>query len=381
MGYPSKRKAAILLKMLPPNNQPITQLAIEEDIAQSTLYKWRATARANADADIMPTDEFLERLYECDQCTIILINMVSGRTLDLYDDDTLRGFLKDWEYLYSSLPGYPMDAYEHLMSFHEGVIDPAWKTILSMSYPKPIPVDLSQEMSFKEDVWVVKKRSDILWFCEDDPGITSAETSKNSLMNVLEDSIENFHWKKKNYLCDGGKLARNCKSSLAWLTDAFDESVIVTDNRAPADFMRDKLGLYHYEENEDLVVLKIPKILFEARDDIHRPTFFSANGHGRFKCQSASYIKQVAGTTADLSKFENGEDNIDGVPELVCDNITYEKGYSNISDVILFARLGKTKLSRKTEDGDKRFHLRLKAYEGSHSHKHKKLSKQLFKFL
>jgi transposase len=43
MGYPSKRKAAILLKMLPPNNKPIAQLAIEEGIAQGTLYSWRVS--------------------------------------------------------------------------------------------------------------------------------------------------------------------------------------------------------------------------------------------------------------------------------------------------------------------------------------------------
>jgi transposase-like protein len=58
MGYPSKRKAAILLKMLPPNNKPIAQIAIEEGIAQGTLYSWRATARAQGqlmpDADMTP---------------------------------------------------------------------------------------------------------------------------------------------------------------------------------------------------------------------------------------------------------------------------------------------------------------------------------------
>ena len=52
MGYPAKRKAAILQKMLPPNNQPIAQLATEEVIAQGTLYSWRAAARAKG--QLMP---------------------------------------------------------------------------------------------------------------------------------------------------------------------------------------------------------------------------------------------------------------------------------------------------------------------------------------
>ena len=60
MGYPAKRKAAILQKMLPPNNKPIAQLAKEEGIAQGTLYSWRATARAKGklmpDGDLSPKD-------------------------------------------------------------------------------------------------------------------------------------------------------------------------------------------------------------------------------------------------------------------------------------------------------------------------------------
>ena len=58
MGYPAKRKAAILQKMLPPNNKPIAQLAKEEGIAQGTLYSWRAAARAKGqlmpDSDLSP---------------------------------------------------------------------------------------------------------------------------------------------------------------------------------------------------------------------------------------------------------------------------------------------------------------------------------------
>ena len=58
MGYPAKRKAAILQKMLPPNNKPIAQLAKEEGIAQGTLYSWRLEARAKGklmpDGDLSP---------------------------------------------------------------------------------------------------------------------------------------------------------------------------------------------------------------------------------------------------------------------------------------------------------------------------------------
>lgn len=41
-----ERKAAVLAKMLPPNNMPLGWLAEEEGISAATLAKWRAEARA-----------------------------------------------------------------------------------------------------------------------------------------------------------------------------------------------------------------------------------------------------------------------------------------------------------------------------------------------
>ena len=46
MAYSPERKAAVLTKMLPPNNMPLGQLAKEEGISHATLTKWRAEARA-----------------------------------------------------------------------------------------------------------------------------------------------------------------------------------------------------------------------------------------------------------------------------------------------------------------------------------------------
>lgn len=46
MAYSPERKAAVLTKMLPPNNMPLGQLAKQEGISEATLTKWRAEARA-----------------------------------------------------------------------------------------------------------------------------------------------------------------------------------------------------------------------------------------------------------------------------------------------------------------------------------------------
>ena len=58
MGYSPERKAAVLKRMLPPNNLPVRQLSQEEGISSATLHKWRAQARGKGqllpDADAGP---------------------------------------------------------------------------------------------------------------------------------------------------------------------------------------------------------------------------------------------------------------------------------------------------------------------------------------
>jgi transposase-like protein len=45
VGYSPERKAAVLKRMLPPNNMAIRQLSQEEGISEATLHKWRTEAR------------------------------------------------------------------------------------------------------------------------------------------------------------------------------------------------------------------------------------------------------------------------------------------------------------------------------------------------
>lgn len=50
MGYSSGRNAALLERMLPPNNMTISQLSQQGGIAASKVHKWRAEAfRTSAD--------------------------------------------------------------------------------------------------------------------------------------------------------------------------------------------------------------------------------------------------------------------------------------------------------------------------------------------
>ena len=58
MAYSAERRAAVLKKMLPPNNVPLRQLSRDEGISEASLYGWRKEARSKgqlvADADTGP---------------------------------------------------------------------------------------------------------------------------------------------------------------------------------------------------------------------------------------------------------------------------------------------------------------------------------------
>ncbi|SUZ33700.1 hypothetical protein ROE7235_03473 [Roseibaca ekhonensis] len=58
MGYSPERKAAVLKRMLPPNNIAIRELSQAEGISEATLHKWRTAARGKGqllpDADAGP---------------------------------------------------------------------------------------------------------------------------------------------------------------------------------------------------------------------------------------------------------------------------------------------------------------------------------------
>ena len=58
MGYSPGRKAAVLKRMLPPNNMAIRQLSKEDGISEGTLHAWRSHARGQGqllpDADAGP---------------------------------------------------------------------------------------------------------------------------------------------------------------------------------------------------------------------------------------------------------------------------------------------------------------------------------------
>jgi len=52
--YPQERKDAVLERMMPPNNVPVSILAQETGISDVTLYHWRKQAKAGG--KVVPGD-------------------------------------------------------------------------------------------------------------------------------------------------------------------------------------------------------------------------------------------------------------------------------------------------------------------------------------
>jgi transposase len=45
--YSDELKHKIMLRMIPPNNESVSQIARDSGLAEGTLYKWQKEARAN----------------------------------------------------------------------------------------------------------------------------------------------------------------------------------------------------------------------------------------------------------------------------------------------------------------------------------------------
>jgi transposase len=52
-AYSEERKAAILKKIIPPSNRSILEIAREENIAKSTLYKWQGELKLQGEKTLM----------------------------------------------------------------------------------------------------------------------------------------------------------------------------------------------------------------------------------------------------------------------------------------------------------------------------------------
>ncbi|WP_296428272.1 transposase [Yoonia sp.] len=103
MGYSPERKAAVLKRMLPPDNMAIRQLAQEEGISEATLHKWQAEARGKGqlmpDADAGPEgwssrDKFAAVLETQPHQTPFLITLGVILSMGLWTIAAVLGYLR-----------------------------------------------------------------------------------------------------------------------------------------------------------------------------------------------------------------------------------------------------------------------------------------------
>lgn len=115
-----------------------------------------------------------------------------------------------------------------------------------------------------------------------------------------------------------GRLGR-----VLWFTP-FDQIDSDLAKGGVANAVRDRLGLFHYNnEDEALVALHLPSNVIEQIRN-GRPTAADAGSHARFKSRAdtaAMRRRRAWGYTVDLERLAGGKRNIDGLPERVCQPI------------------------------------------------------------
>ncbi|MGB5064960.1 MAG: hypothetical protein WBQ37_14580 [Candidatus Competibacter sp.] len=112
------------------------------------------------------------------------------------------------------------------------------------------------------------------------------------------------------------------KGGVVFLT-SFTDVANLLSNTTKADDIRDKVGLIHWEKNNEYVILEIQASeLTLLRQG--RPTFADAGSHRRFKALANNRSNKTQsnwGFTVDLDNFATQGKILDGVPERICEYI------------------------------------------------------------
>jgi transposase len=91
--YPKEIKEAIIKRMMPPNNEAISQISEEVGITEATLYKWRKEARADGNAT--PGDGQRSELWKSEDKFLIVMETYSMNQAELAEYCRKKGLYKE----------------------------------------------------------------------------------------------------------------------------------------------------------------------------------------------------------------------------------------------------------------------------------------------
>jgi predicted S18 family serine protease len=99
MAYSKELKQSIIVKMIPPNNQPLSQIQQETGIPEGTLKKWRADARNKGVA--VPTGEQRSEQWSTRDKFLIVIETATLSEIELAEYCRKKGLyveqVKSWQ--------------------------------------------------------------------------------------------------------------------------------------------------------------------------------------------------------------------------------------------------------------------------------------------
>lgn len=162
-------------------------------------------------------------------------------------------------------------------------------------------------------------------FCENHHSFSvNADTSEPMLKNSINDLNG-----KNDIFKPGARLGGLIDRPFFWITKANNiDDILRSDieEKDIADKIRDRLGLVHHKKGVLLIEIRISGD--KLRTSKHaRPTIAEACTHLRFKAipDTAGNLFHKWGWTADLERFAEGHDNIDGAEERVVEPIDFNE--------------------------------------------------------
>jgi transposase len=91
--YPNEIKESIVKRMMPPNNEAISQISEEVGITEATLYKWRKAARAAGNAT--PGDGQVSERWKSEDKFLIVMETYTMNQAELAEYCRKKGLYKE----------------------------------------------------------------------------------------------------------------------------------------------------------------------------------------------------------------------------------------------------------------------------------------------
>jgi hypothetical protein len=295
----------------------------------------------------MDIKEFREALKTEAMGQVFSVNLKNAIETKLIDEKPAKIIIKELKSIF--IIKKKDDPSKPILDILEGAIE---KLKLSnkcgekyLSEYNPDPLDLGNYYNVTNIKWINK-------ILDEEKKLKSSNVDDTDEIAQYSDEQENNKQKSESKIMDittkqehhWGNVSNELEHHRVWISN--DDILWGINN--DADAIRDRLGLFDHENNEELCVIKF-KPNYVNR--LYRPLVCDAGINKRFKKIHANDLETVKnrkwGKTADLRKIRNDETNISGSNEAVCLPFKIPKNTK-----ISYIKLGKIRKGVEDTDED-----------------------------